>query len=248
MQWHERLQRAMDRAGMKVPEVARATGINQTNIYKYLDGKVEQPRGDTIERLAKAVKTTALWLRTGLEDAGDPEHYIQTQTTEDLLDKPSEPRIVHEIDTRGGSGGGGMDTFNQERRLKSGIVVSQDAIRDDWGIPDAFLRQLRMRPAAAWIIEIYGDSMYDPNNPAAPGSLFPGDRVIVDTGDIRPSPPGPFAVHDGVGLVIKLIEVIPTVDPVRLRVSSRNPTYPPYEVTEDEARIIGRVRGRISAM
>lgn len=238
----------MDQLGMKVPDVARASGINQTNIYKYLEGKVEQPRGDTVERLAKAVKRPALWLRTGVTERGNGEEN-ETQFTDALLDKRTEPRIVHEVDTRGGSGGGGMDTFNQERRLSSGLTVSQDAIRDDWGIPDAFLRgQLRMRPAAAWIVEIYGDSMYDPGNPSAPGSLFPGDRVIVDTSDLRPSPPGPFAVHDGVGLVIKLVEVIPTMDPVRLRISSRNPHYPPYEVTEDEARIIGRVRGRISAM
>ena len=100
----------------------------------------------------------------------------------------------------------------------------------------------------AWIVEVAGDSGYDPHNPHAPGSVFPGDRVIIDTADRRPSPPGPFAVFDGIGLVVKLVEVVPQTDPVRLRLSSRNPSYQPYEVIEGEAHIIGRVRGRISAM
>lgn len=130
-----------------------------------------------------------------------------------------------------------------------GLAVSRDTVRAEWGIPAEFLRgELHVEPGKAWITEVYGDSMYDPVHPGAPGSLCPGDRVIVDTGDVRPSPPGPFALWDGTGLVVKMVEVIPGTDPVRLRLSSRNPSYGSYEVTEDEARIIGRVRGRFSAL
>lgn len=162
----------------------------------------------------------------------------------------SRQRLVPEVDVRLAGGGGGAEPFMHEQvPAGGGLAVSRDTVRAEWGIPAEFLRgELHVEPGKAWITEVYGDSMYDPVHPGAPGSLCPGDRVIVDTGDVRPSPPGPFALWDGTGLVVKMVEVIPGTDPVRLRLSSRNPSYGSYEVTEDEARIIGRVRGRFSAL
>lgn len=161
----------------------------------------------------------------------------------------SAQRMVPEVDVRLAGGAGGVEPFSHEQVPAGPVTVSRDTVRTEWGIPTEFLRhELHVEPGRAWMTEIYGDSMYDPAHPGAPGSLFPGDRVIVDTGDLRPSPPGPFALWDGTGLVVKMVEVIPGTDPVRLRLSSRNPSYGAYEVTEDEARIIGRVRGRFSAL
>lgn len=88
--------------------------------------------------------------------------------------------------------------------------------------------------------------MVDPSNPTAVGTLMPGDRAIINTRDKTPSPPGSFAVWDGFGVVIKMVEIVPGSKPPRIRLSSRNPAYQPYEVDYGEARIIGRVRGRIT--
>ncbi len=155
---------------------------------------------------------------------------------------------VREIDIRAGAGGGGVEgslTVTRHGR----VTISADVVAANWEMPVAFLRgELKVNPANAWVVEVMGDSGYDPAHPSAPGSLFPGDRAIIDTGDRRPSPPGPFAVFDGMGLVIKLVEPVHGSDPPRLRLSSRNPRYTDYEVTSEEAHIIGRVRGRISAM
>jgi len=154
---------------------------------------------------------------------------------------------VNEVDVRGGGGAAGHTESFDAMTAVDGRTFSADEVRSEWGIPKEYLRgELHMQPDGAWIIEVFGDSMYDPSSPGEPGSLFPGDRVIVDTGDIRPTPPGHFVVFDGTGVVIKLVEVVPRSD--RIRLSSRNPAYQPYEATADEARIIGRVRGRISAM
>ncbi|MCE7028440.1 S24 family peptidase [Jiella avicenniae] len=155
---------------------------------------------------------------------------------------------VPEIDIRAGAGGGGM--AGGEMAATSGqVIISADVIRSRWGLPDDYLRsELRMTASRAAVIEVTGDSGYNPDNAYAPGSLFPGDRVIVDLSDTRPSPPGAFLVHDGLGLVVKLVDVVRGSEPVRLRLSSRNPHYEPYEVVEGEARIIGRVRGRITAI
>ncbi|WP_426229313.1 S24 family peptidase [Pararhizobium sp. DWP3-4] len=47
--------------------MARRTGIPYDNINKYLRGEVENPRGDTLEALAKAIRRPLVWLRDGTE-------------------------------------------------------------------------------------------------------------------------------------------------------------------------------------
>lgn len=73
--------------------------------------------------------------------------------------------------------------------------------------------------------------------------LWAGQCVMVDIEDKIPSPPGIFVVWDGLGLVIKRVEVMPGSDPLRVRIMSANPAYQPYERTLDEAHINGRVVG-----
>jgi hypothetical protein len=156
---------------------------------------------------------------------------------------------VKELETRAGAGGGGIvDLINVEDG--SGNQISAEVVKDYWRIPESYLRgELRMEAAKALIIEITGDSGYDPSNPHAPGSIFPGDRVIVDARDTKPSPPGPFLVYDGTGLVVKLCEPVHGSNPATIRLLSRNPTYTAYTIGLDEGHlIVGRVRGRISAM
>lgn len=155
--------------------------------------------------------------------------------------------ILRELDSLFGAGGGGVPMLAAER---NGNTFDEDAFRDEeWAMPSSFLdSELRVKPNRALVAEVVGDSGYNPVSPHAPGSLFPGDRVIIDTFDKRPSPPGPFAVFDGSGLVIKLVEHVAGTDPARYRLSSRNPIYPSYEILEEETVVIGRVKGRISRL
>lgn len=155
--------------------------------------------------------------------------------------------VLRELDSLFGAGGGGVPMLAESR---NGTQFDEDAFRDEeWAMPASFLdTELRVKPKRAIVAEVVGDSGYNPTVPYAPGSLFPGDRVIIDTFDKRPSPPGPFAVFDGTGLVIKLVEPVPGTEPARFRLSSRNPVYPAYEVLEEETVVIGRVKGRISRM
>lgn len=227
----DRLRAARKAIYTSASEAARAMGVKIPTYTHHENGT--RAYGEADARLyARRLRTTAEWLLLGIDhDAGK-----------------ALPESVREINIRAGAGGGGLSAETMVRSI-NGIVVADELVRDLWKIPDSFLRgELRMRAGSAWIIEIQGDSGYDPSHPGAPGSIFPGDRVIVDTADTRPSPPGPFAVFDGVGLVVKLVEVIHNSEPVRLKLSSRNPSYNSYEVIEGEASIIGRVRGRISVM
>ncbi len=61
--WSKRLLRALSWKGWSQRELARRAGLNEQKVYKYLQGKVDQPRGDTLLRLADTLGVTESWLR-----------------------------------------------------------------------------------------------------------------------------------------------------------------------------------------
>lgn len=83
------------------------------------------------------------------------------------------------------------------------------------------------------MITIDGDSM-EP-------LLSSGDRILVDTSQRIPVPPGIFVIWDGMGVVAKRAEHIPNSDPPRIVIRSVNPEYPAYERDAQEVNMIGRV-------
>ncbi|HSM42171.1 MAG TPA: hypothetical protein VK862_15570 [Afifellaceae bacterium] len=249
----DRLRQARQQAGYRSAAAAAAALGAKTPTYTAHENGTRDFGDAEAARYARAFNVAVEWLVFGIED-GKPAPVEERQPA--LADRlrgrdrkgASAGRRVYELDMRAGAGSSGAEAF-LENVTRNGVTVSQDVVGAEWSIPADYLTgELRIGADKAWIVEVFGDSGYEPANPGAPGSLFPGDRVIIDTSDPRPTPPGAFAVHDGVGLVIKQVEVIANTDPVRLRLGSRNPSYAPYEVTVEEARIIGRVRGRISAM
>lgn len=57
----ERLREVMQKTGKKVPDLAKATGLNKGTIYRYLSGEVE-PRHDATHKLALALNVSETWL------------------------------------------------------------------------------------------------------------------------------------------------------------------------------------------
>lgn len=212
-------------------KAAKAVGVSQPAYGAWLKGGTI--KGENLLALMEAAEAHGIF---------QPEAII-------MKNGVGKSVVLRELDARLGAGGGGVDS-SVEVTTNGGVTIHEDAFRSDpWEMPASFLNgELKVSASGATVAEVMGDSGYDPSDPNAPGSLMPGDRVIIDTWDRRPSPPGPFAVFDGLGLVIKLVEIIQGHDPIRLRLASRNPGYPPYEVTVDEAHIIGRVKGRITRM
>ncbi len=118
-----------------------------------------------------------------------------------------------------------------------GSIVADEPTLGSWSFPELWLKtELRASVSELRIITIDGDSME--------GVLRSGDKVIVHIGRTEPSPPGIFILFDGIGLVAKRLEFLEGSDPPTVRISSSNPSYPPYERTVDEVNIIGRVVGR----
>ncbi|WP_419905068.1 XRE family transcriptional regulator [Kiloniella sp.] len=140
---------------------------------------------------------------------------------------------VAEIAVRGGMGGGGEAAVAYSPDGDGNMAIADD-VKGNWFLPSDYLRsELSVSPAAARIIEVQGDSMTP--------TLHSGDRVMIDTNDQRPTPPGIFALWDGIGVVVKRLEHVPNSDPALLRISSDNANHNEYQRTFDEVNIIGRI-------
>jgi len=66
---------------------------------------------------------------------------------------------------------------------------------------------------------------------------------LVNTADTQPSPPGVFVLYDGVGLMVKSLELVPAgpADAQMIRISSANLHYSSYQRRIVEIDIKGRI-------
>ena len=117
----------------------------------------------------------------------------------------------------------------------SDIVEHQQPI-DHWSFPRTLVSAFISDPSKLTIIRVAGDSM-EPDYCA-------GDRILVDTGHTTPSPAGVYVLWDGLGVVLKRVEVVMGSEPKRIRIMSINSAYPAYELALDDVRINGRVVGK----
>ena len=169
---------------------------------------------------------------------GVPEESLRPAKTESAAE-PALPQVVAAASVS--AIGGGMPGFSQVPELDVRASAGHGAFHEGdeeikavWMFPDAVIRhELRARSANLRIITIDGDSM-EP-------LLASGDRVLVDTSQRVPAPPGIFVIWDGLGIVAKRIEHIPTAEPSRIVIKSVNPIYGDYERPTEEVNIIGRV-------
>ena len=86
------------------------------------------------------------------------------------------------------------------------------------------------------LIKVRGDSMSP--------QLEDGDVIMIDLADHSAQSAGTFVLDDGLGLVVKHLEMIPpqsAEEPVKIRICSMNSAYAPYRRAFDDIRIIGRV-------
>ncbi len=128
---------------------------------------------------------------------------------------------IAEIDVRASAGPGAFHEGIEEAK-------------ETWLFPDSIIRhEFRARPADLRMITIDGDSM-EP-------LISSGDRILIDTSQRVPVPPGIFVIWDGLGLVAKRVEHEPNSEPATVIIRSVNPDYPTYERLAEEINIVGRV-------
>lgn len=217
------LARRVVRAGYK--------SMSQVGIQKIEAKGHSEPK--CVVQLAQALGLNVRWLQTGKGE----KHVSRMQKTDHPETRPSRPVAagqvsISELDVYAPSGDGGDGErgnaimANEEAGMIVGVHTMPEAsFREAYGVSAKRIR----------ILPVKGLSMRP--------ELWPGQRVMVDVEDKAPSPPGVFVVWDGMALVLKYVEVIANSDPLRVRISSANPAFQPYERTLDEAYINGRVIG-----
>ena len=140
---------------------------------------------------------------------------------------------IPEVDIRAGLGGGGVAAMVNQTD-SNGYTTEVEDLRDIWGFPNGYaLQELRVDGKNARLIEVQGDSM-EP-------TLTTGDKVMVDCSQKSPTPPGLFALWDGLGVVVKRLEHILNSDPIKIRIISDNERHSNVEELLDQVNIIGRI-------
>lgn len=195
--------------------VSRRAGLNDTAVRDIIEGNSKNPRHDTLAKIAKVLGCT-----------------LADLTGERPIPKPaaiSDVVTINELDVHAASGAFGTT---------EAILASEepDLVVGTHTFPAASFREAYgVSPSRIKILPVRGNSM-EPE-------LWSGQRVMVDVEDTTPSPPGIFVVWDGLGLVLKYVEVIANSEPIKVRISSAHQAFKPYERNLKEAYINGRVIG-----
>lgn len=181
-------------------------------------------------RAGRRTGVTVEWLLygKGKPPKGVPAEEMASEESRQLTfaDKASVTVPELEVHAVAGQGADGQFLITQADAV--------DAMTGQYSFPAAGFRQAFGANASEVVIaEVLGDSMMP--------TLYPGQKVMVNIKDNRPTPPGIFYVWDGMGLVIKRVELIPGSNPPTVRIKSDNPKYETYERTVEEAHINGRV-------
>jgi phage repressor protein C with HTH and peptisase S24 domain len=115
-----------------------------------------------------------------------------------------------------GMGGGGSGEGDSQTGLVSRQLIEQE---------------LRAKVSDLLLIEARGESMMP--------DFMHGDQILIDRRDCNPVQPGSFALWDGDGYVIKLVERVPHKIGW-YRIFSANNRYSAYEVECEQIKIMGR--------
>jgi transcriptional regulator with XRE-family HTH domain len=148
-------------------------GLKPDAIRNIVRGKSENPRGDTLRSLARALECSVQYLVSG-------DDFTEDTPSEDYL-PPNLPTLTMSpyIAVRAAAGGG--------------RYIEEEVLGPPKYFEEALLRELRAQPRDLRAIEVEGQSM-EP-------LLQNGDQVLVDTRKISVVEPGLFVLFDGDGVV-----------------------------------------------
>lgn len=216
----QRLKARAFQLDMTPAAVAEASGLNRSFIYDIIRGKSVRPTRSKLQKVADVLRVDVAWLidGDGTLEGEEPKIYSPDTTFVGISGVKAKA-----------SAGGGTIVHAEDEQVSKMYHFRQSWVENEL---DANAKQLR-------ILRVTGDSMMP--------TLNDGDTILVDMGRKSPYPPGLFVLHDGMGLMAKRIEHIPSSEPPRISVTSDNPNYSPYECLLDEVNIVGRIRwyGRV---
>ena len=249
-----RLKAYRDRAGLSMEAIAHRLGYKGGSSYqRYEDSdriKKDYLPFDLVLKLAEALEglgspplTRREILTLSQYSDEDIDAYIADGQPAHAGNTPDLPPSVNQEPVEVSPESSAIEEVEARAAAGAGSLIAEPEGGPLWHFPSQWISvEFRAKPPELKIITIDGDSMV--SEPPSRRDLEPGDKVIVNTSDTAPSPPGIFIIYDGLGLVAKRAEFIANSEPPLVRLSSNNREYQPYERTLEEAHIWGRVVGR----
>lgn len=241
------------RVGMRLEDLAEATGLSTTLISRIQAGK----RGLSLENAFRFSRALGVEI-SEISDEFHPEDLEQLEAKGAEILQFSKPHVnpephhdisdvgeplsnyIPEIRLTAGMGGGGLAIV--ESVGKNGMTFSKEAVRDHWRLPEWMLHRLNVKASQVACFPVQGDSM-EP-------TLEDGDVVFIDVMHRVPSPPGIYALADEFGgVVVKRLEVTsrPGAETVEVSIKSDNPRHAERTLTLNEIAILGRYLGKFAA-
>lgn len=211
---YDEIMRRVEALHLDATNVSRKAGFGGSYIRDLNRKGITDPHQNALTAIAKVLGCTAEDIRSGA-----------------AVVEPSATVSINELDVHVALGVSSSGDVGQSKPPQdAGAVVGTHVYP-----AKSFHEAHGIQPGHVRIIPVRGISMQP--------ELWPGQRVMIDIQDRTPSPPGIFVIWDGLGLVLKYIEVIPNSDPLRVRLSSAHPAFMSYECMVDDAHINGRVVG-----
>lgn len=207
-----RLRQQISAQHLSVTTLASRARVPAYFLYDILHGKSANPSPQRLAQVAEALGVSLDYMLG--KGAANRARIREAVTSPGLEEFVSIPAI----------------TVTPVKRGKA--VLTEDNARDPYFFRRSWLQdRLSANPDDLKLVYVQGDSM-EP-------SLSHNDMVLADTAKTQPSPPGLFVLFDGVGLVVKRVEMVGGTGQVRI--TSDNPQYAPYEHAMEEVQIVGKV-------
>lgn len=174
-EFRRRLRLIMQQFG-SVADLARAVGVSDNAIYKWVSGR-GQPSMMSLVNLSKAAGVSVEWLATG---RGAPTKAKSDQRPPEPSDVVAMPRHV-------------LRAANGRLAIQNQQIVDYLSFRSDW-----LQRELNVDLRSIALVEVLGDSM----SPTADE----GDLVLVDLRESRFRHDGVYVLRTGSDLAVKRLQ------------------------------------------
>lgn len=212
------------------PKLAAATGISRTQLHRLKEEGRETTR-ENLLKICEVAGVNLIWLMTGqglmyADGTAEPALKAPAKAT-------TKPASADSLSDRYAL----IPLYNVSAAAGHGAVVEHEEVVDSLAFKREWISQtLDATPADLYLINVQGESMTP--------TLHPGDVILVDRRNGENiTTDGIYVIRMGDSLLVKRIQRLPGQ---KLRISSDNPAYQPFELKIDEAAsdelaIIGRV-------
>jgi transcriptional regulator with XRE-family HTH domain len=237
--WNSRLKAALKAKGWTKSKLAYESGVSIDNVHKYITGRVAQPRGDAMQRLAEALSIDPVWLLAGVgPDPFESSHSRELKignpmTAPEGLIREINPMAQQYIEMAQAS----LDEWRES-------VTRIENTGDYWRAPVWVIARMNCPPEHIRAVPVMSDFM-EP-------SIDVNDVVFVDDRVRFPTPPGIYAIFDpDTGIQMCRLQVVRDEQSGerRFKVSFDNPLRlnDGHLVRPDDIEIIGRYIGRFTS-